>query len=154
MKYLVLIFTILWFVSCSDLKQEIIEYHPNGDPKTIQFFKGSDSAKLKVKEIQYYPDGQLAFEKSFKNNKPHGEWKFWHKNGFVWSEGCYQAGLRMGTAKVYHENGQLFFTGQYTKGKKDGEWLFYNEQGELETKTVFDLGKVIENWNANNGKQD
>lgn len=146
MKYIFGI-ALMVFVGCNKLSKEVSEYYENGEQKTVQYFSSNNKKRI-VKEIQYYPDGTLAYQKHFKNDKPNGEWQFWHSNGNVWSVGFYDNGQRVGTSRVYHENGQLFFEGEYINGKKDGEWVFFNEKGVVETKTTFDMGEVIENWNA------
>lgn len=136
------------FIGCSNLTEEITEKYENGAVKTVKYFSSNNSTRYLIKELQYYPDGTMAYKKQFKNDMPSGEWQFWHSNGNVWSVGLYKKGQRVGESKVYHENGQLFFRGEYVDGQKNGEWIFYNNEGVIETKTTFDKGTVIENWNA------
>lgn len=143
MRIITLVLLLSVFVGCTKTIEDIAEKYNDGKTKTTRFYKSEISDENLVKEIQYYPNGDKAYIKSFDNNKPHGEWMFWHSNGNVWSKGSYNNGKRTGQSLVYHENGHLFFTGDYVDGKKDGLWLFYNEEGTLVSKSEFKMGTKV-----------
>jgi antitoxin component YwqK of YwqJK toxin-antitoxin module len=68
---------------------------------------------------QYYENGQLEVERTYKNGKENG------------------------VAKRYHENGQLEAKGTYKNGKEDGVWNFYYENGQLRYEITYKLGITI-----------
>ena len=68
-------------------------------------------------------------------NCNYGEWKYYHPNGKLWSEGKYENGTRIGKSVTYYENGNIRIKGTYKDGKPYGKWYFYDENGNLiETK--------------------
>ncbi len=142
---IVIIMLIAGFASCQNIIEEVAESYDNGQAKTIKFFKGEKSEQNLIKELQYYPDGNPAYQKHFKKNKPSGKWLFWFSNGNVWSKGEYKNGIRVGESLVYHENGQLFFKGMYINGKKQGTWHFYDEEGKLVSESEFNMGESVNN---------
>jgi len=59
------------------------------------------------KEIVYFQDGKVQYERTWKNGKLDG------------------------TGKHYFRNGNLYYTEVYENGTKAGEWKFYDDQGDM-----------------------
>lgn len=128
-KYIIYFVLCLFAVSCSQKETVVEERFPDGSDKLVVTYKVKGDDKEKIKELKYYPNGNKEYEGEYKNGKKHGEWIYWYKNGFVWSEGEFYEDKSDGIRKVYHENGQLYYEGEYDEGKQISKWTFYDENG-------------------------
>ena len=151
MKFLIVLLTSLVFLSScgsentdksgnkanttkNNLKssgEEIISSYDSGKPKLIKSFKNDGNKKVAYFEKELYEDGNVLKEGSLKDDKRHGVWKSFRRNGILWSEGDYSEGIRNGITITYHENGKIYYQGQYTSGLKSGIWKFYSKEGQL-----------------------
>ncbi|MCF8303168.1 MAG: hypothetical protein K9I94_07830 [Bacteroidales bacterium] len=130
-QILLLILTILITGACSTREKVIAEKFPDGSPKIIEIYEGSDQDKTLVKRIAYYDNEHKRVEGQFKNGEKNGQWTYWYESGHKWSEGYFKDGKSHGMRTVWHENGNKYIEGEYRKGKRIGKWKFWNEQGEL-----------------------
>ena len=64
--------------------------------------------------------------------KSDGLWKYYYRDGVLWSEGNYIVGVREGKTITYFANGNKYYEGQFTKAKKVGIWKFWFEDGEFD----------------------
>lgn len=126
-------------------------YTREGDLLNIEKWKNNEKlvdvaelAKLEIKK-EYYANGTIKAEASYKNNKPEGIRREYNKNGkivasYIFNEGkkiaegiIDEEGIRDGKWKeFYNKSGELRAVGEYDKGKKIGEWKFYFKNGNLE----------------------
>jgi antitoxin component YwqK of YwqJK toxin-antitoxin module len=61
------------------------------------------------------------------NNKKHGYWEFYHRNGNLWRKGSNINGLRHGPWESYWANGKLWYKGNYINGNRIGFWIYENK---------------------------
>lgn len=142
-----LFFTLL--LGCTNsTKEEVVEQYESGNKKKVITYQINQKSEKKIKEEMFYENGQKRYSGEFSNNKKAGEWKFWYKDGTIWSHGFFKDGLRTGPSRVYHENGNLFYSGTYHNGEKHDEWVFYNEQGQEINRVTFKMGKMVSNKNS------
>jgi antitoxin component YwqK of YwqJK toxin-antitoxin module len=67
-----------------------------------------------------------------------GDWKEFHENGKIKSEGKYVNGVKVGQWKYYFPDGKMFEIGKYdNKGRQQGKWLWYFEGGKLRRESNF-----------------
>ena len=130
MKYFILIILATFLFACeTDSKQqektETDEYVP---PTREQY-------------VERYPSGIKKIEGELIDGKRHGKWIYYYENGFIWSEGYYQNGIREGYSLVYYKSGQKKITGQYKKNLRYGKWKVYEEDGSL-VKAI-DINKML-----------
>ncbi|GIV42517.1 MAG: hypothetical protein KatS3mg034_1827 [Vicingaceae bacterium] len=135
--FLIIITQLICFIiltACQNEKpvKEIVEKFPDGKVKKEVFYLKQQDKKEPVKEIEYYSNGKIKLEGTYKNGKMHGKWKVYYENGMVWSEGEYVDGLREGYSKVYYPSGKLQFEGEYKKGQRTGTWKFYTPDGKVQ----------------------
>lgn len=81
--------------------------------------------------VEYYPDGKKKMEGLLVNGERHEIWKYYHKNGFLWSEGSYWYGKRKGFSTIYFEDGKKKMEGNYKEDIKIGIWKIWNRDGSL-----------------------
>lgn len=84
---------------------EITNHYDNGQVSSLthQNAKG----QMDGKEIVFFQDGKVQYERIWKNGKLDG------------------------AGKHYFRNGNLYYTEIYENGTKAGEWKFYDDQGDM-----------------------
>ncbi|GAB4375011.1 MAG: hypothetical protein Kow0075_01100 [Salibacteraceae bacterium] len=101
-------------------------------PKIVAIYRVKDEERTRIGEERYYENGQLEYTGEFnEKGQRHGLWKYYYKNGNLWSEGRYDNGKKTGLKKVYWPDGTLRFEGQYANDKQVGVWTFYNPDGTV-----------------------
>lgn len=132
MKWIAVLISSLFFISCGgNLTEKVEETFPNDKPKIIAFYKQDDGKEVKVKEKELYETGKVKMEGELQDGKRNGVWKAYYEDGTLWSEGKFVNGERNGYGLNYYPNGKLRMEGEYKDDKQVGKWKFYNEQGVL-----------------------
>ncbi len=100
--------------------------------------------------IGYYDNGQLKYERCYKNERPIGNWKSWFENGYLKEEFYYDINsLKNGPYKVWHENGNLFTEMMFINDILNGITRRWHENGTLQFEGVYENGKqkgISRNW--------
>jgi antitoxin component YwqK of YwqJK toxin-antitoxin module len=79
--------------------------------------------------------------------KRHGPWKFYHRDGKLWSTGTYDHGVGHGLFKWYAANGRLRQSGRFDHGVQVGLWKRYHGgTGQLYDVGRWENGKRIGVW--------
>lgn len=78
-----------------------------------------------------YPNGQLHFEESLQDGKPHGLSKDWYESGQLQSQSYFNEGKLDGKVQEWYENGQLKYEFNITDGDRDGLYQEWYEDGAL-----------------------
>ena len=73
--------------------------------------------------------------------KPHVEY---YENGQIKQEGSYKNGIRDGKWIYYREDGQMGWEKIWKKGKKDGQWIQYDEEGSIVEKFCYEVGRRVD----------
>lgn len=76
-------------------------------------------------------DGQLYYQRFWKNGKKHGECKDWWYNGQIKSQQFWVNGKIEGEWKSWYENGQLSSYTFWKNWRRDGESKKWREDGQL-----------------------
>jgi len=138
-----------------------------------------ETKKLDVK-TEYYPNGVIKKQGSFKNDIPEGVMREYspegkiinskiYSNGIVIAEGIVdEKGLYQGYWKEFYESGNIKSEGEYFNGKRKGNWKFYYEDGSIEQigsynykgnkdgswKWYYQSGKIKREENFKDGLED
>ncbi len=100
------------------------EYYANGQIKEEPSFKDG------VRDgewIQYFENGKKKSEEMYANAKPNGLWTTWHESTFKKeSERTYRRGNLDKGFREWWENGKIKTEGQYLVNKKQGAWMNYD----------------------------
>ncbi|MCG3166756.1 MAG: hypothetical protein POELPBGB_02538 [Bacteroidia bacterium] len=107
--------------SCSGNKKltETVSYDADS---TKHVFSYTGRKNKLIKEVAYYPNGNLKSEYNFSDSLLHGPFKIFAENGSPVKEGAYINGLETGLFKYYDVNGTLTVEGYLREGKKNGMW--------------------------------
>lgn len=144
-KALYLAFLLLGLAACNKPEPVTKSTWPDGSPKLVVFYMKENGTKTKVKEAQYYENGQMEYTGTFDpDGRRHGDWKYWYDNGNLWSEGTFEHGDRAGNKKVYWPSGLLRYEGQYKDNREAGVWKFYNQEGRQDNEVDFDKQATTE----------
>lgn len=115
-----------------------------GRPAVIGYFKDG----LREGEFRTYQSGQLVSTLDFKKGKMDGTLRGYYANGNLRYEKKFRDNLRDGLSKHYYENGKLKDLGYFKKGKQDGRFWYWNDTGGLEWEMAFKDG-----WEAEHSEQ-
>ena len=73
--------------------------------------------------------------------KPHVDY---YENGQIKQEGSYRNGIRDGKWIYYRENGQIGWQKAWKKGKKDGKWVEYDQEGSIIEESCYEVGRRVD----------
>jgi antitoxin component YwqK of YwqJK toxin-antitoxin module len=119
----------------------------------------------------FYSGKNRVSEGIMVNRKPHGEWKYYHKNSsnilsienyidgkltgirkvyfkdtVLAEESQYKDGLRDGYCKIYNNKGNLLEYSNYVKGELHGVVNYYNTKGNLSSSGQYKNHKACGKW--------
>ena len=101
-------------------------------------------------EYEYYDNGQLKEEPSYKNRKKHGKWFRYFPDGEISGVREFANGKRVGEWVDYYRKDEIAFQGIYRDDKKDGPWIWYymnrgepGEEGNVMSEVKFSNGELI-----------
>jgi antitoxin component YwqK of YwqJK toxin-antitoxin module len=117
---------------------------PNGAkkdyPNSKLMSEGNDKKPDGISK-EYYKNGQLMVESSWKDGKANGIWKLYDENGKILSEESFKDDKREGISKFYQANGKIISEGYFKDGNLEGITKNYYENGKLKNKTNYKAGK-------------
>ena len=140
------------------------EYDEKGNLKVITKYV-NDVEQIIEREMkplqmqhEYYPNGRIKREASFRDGKREGTWREFDENGNVISSQIYQHGrlvqsgvmdtdgTRRGEWVELYPDSTLRAKGLFINGKRSGEWKFYFPGEQLEQIGNYKDGKLDGTW--------
>jgi len=101
-------------------------------------------------EYEYYENGQLKEEPSYKDRMKHGKWFRYFPDGEISGVREFAKGKRVGEWVDYYRKDEIAFKGLYKNDKKDGPWIWYymnrgerGEQGNVMSEVDFRNGELV-----------
>ena len=149
------------------------EYDEKGNLKKITKFVNdveqvveSDMKPLIVQH-EYYPNGKVKREASFRDGKREGVWREFDEQGNVLNSQTYQKGVlvgqgivdtdgkRRGLFKEFYPDNSLRAEGVFVDGLRSGEWKFYYHNGQIQEIGSYQEGQPdgIWTWYYDNGQK-
>ena len=122
---------IALMISCSREKRVVEESYPDGKQKKVCIYTGRGENREKIRETDYYANGNMKLDGTYKDGKRDGQWTYWYENGAKWSEGSFREGKNDGKRLTYFPNGKLRYEAYYKEGERTGKWKFFDETGRL-----------------------
>lgn len=110
-----LVAALLLVGACNRPYEKVYATYDNGNPKLVfTLVDNRDGNPDRIGEKSYYEDGQLRYEKHFKEGRPSGEWTFYYANGKMHAKGTFNTNDTMGTDwKFYNDKGEDFYQEDY-----------------------------------------
>lgn len=132
---------------------EKIEVYENGMLK-------KDDAQVALLDIrkEFYENGKLKLEGSYRDGKKNGTFRSYDENGnqsgaliyennVVLAEGQLDSlGRRQGPWKIYYPDGVVRAEGGYINGLKDGPWVYFFNSKKIEQKGSYKEDLPYGNW--------
>lgn len=87
-----------------------------------------------------YPNGNKAYEETYRDGTINGQKKIYFPNGKLYSEYSYSNGDYQGPYALYYATGKLREKGEYMYDELNGTVESYNEDGILQKKETYKLG--------------
>lgn len=104
------------------------------DRGIVSYQEDYKNGKLDGLKIIYYEpsDGKYLVARyyNYREGLLHGEFKTYHPNTQLASEGTYDNGNLNGDVKYYYPNGNLMRLERWKYAVKHGYWIFYGEDGK------------------------
>lgn len=113
------LFATMFSCTIEHAQERVLEYHANGAKKTSVWVYPDSSIQ---KKCEWYSDGIKKIEIPYKNNVPHGEFKYW--TGF----------------------GDVALLGSYKKGLKNGKWVSLYADKKVEAERFYKDDKPVGDW--------
>lgn len=137
---------LLLLASCEPTTERVVEKEWSPEqPKLVAWYLGEGEERHKVKEEEYYEDGTMEYSGEYDpEGKRHGEWRYYHKNGNLWSLGHFDHGLKTGVKELYWQDGSIRYKGQFLDDQKTGTWTFYNMDGSVLEELTFEESEKAE----------
>ena len=140
------------------------EYDEKGNLKKITKFVNdveqvleSDQKPLVVQH-EYYPNGKVRREASFRDGKREGVWRDFDEDGNVIKSQTYKKGVlvgegivdtdgkRRGEYKEFYPDSTLRAEGLFIGGERSGAWKFYYHNGQLQEIGSYKEGQPDGAW--------
>ncbi|MDC0935425.1 hypothetical protein OAS39_03985 [Pirellulales bacterium] len=90
-----------------------------------------------------YPDGSPLYSGQVVNGRREGRWRFWDRQGHLFSIQTYANGTLEGPTEYYHSNGTVQLKGTLVNGERHGTWTTYDPQGRVVIVERFDTGTAV-----------
>jgi len=120
---------------------EFRRYSEDGKLKSIMIHKeGADDVKVTF----YHPNGFVAAEGIYVNQKKEGKWSLYSQKtqNYLICEEYYKNDIRNGPSVKYYQDGKKAETINYNNDIKHGEWMQYYVTGNLCIKGTYRDGKL------------
>lgn len=119
-----------------DTTEAYLFFYPPPKPKEPQIDWSNINKRDKEGRKQgtwkkIYSNGNLAYEITFKDDKPIGDFKRYHTNGKLQAHLIYNETSDYASAKLYNEKGKLLAIGFYKGQKKDSVWYYISTNRNL-----------------------
>lgn len=90
--------TAILCASCSKTEQREVSHWPDGSPKLVKTIKTAGDKETLVGERAYYENGNLHYEKHYKNDgeTPTGKWIYNYRSGKQFAIGDFDKGAQSG----------------------------------------------------------
>lgn len=117
------------------------KYYQKTNNKLLTLEHYNDFGNLNGERMVYYPNGQIAEKKTYKNGKLDGISVVYSDTNVLLSELIYVNGELHGYAKYYSPKAELVAEGLYKNDKKVGVWKYYEDGKLTEEKNFSDVPK-------------
>lgn len=135
----------LLLISCASNKNIVDETRYDEDStKHILSYQGKK--KELVKEVSFYPNGNLKSEYNFSDSSLYGIFRIFNENGKPAKEGSYVNNIENGLFKYYDVNGVLTFEGYLNNGKKEGVWTTWYDEVQMQEQREYKNDVLHGKW--------
>jgi len=99
-----------------------------------------ESGKKQGKWVRYYPNGKIRYQGVFTNDKPIGEFRRYHSDGYLLSLQNFEEDSDTVATVLYFHDGSIAAEGIFVAKMKQGNWKYYSNY--LENHLLMSLNYV------------
>jgi uncharacterized protein len=121
----------------------------NDNPVAVRYFNKKGAVIFESKKNknilaykEFYPNGRLASQGMYQDNKKMGNWKYYDIHGILTQEENYSEGELNGPFTFYFKNGKIDRKFKYSSGKPDGPYIEYYANDSLYAKGYYVKGQL------------
>lgn len=82
--------------ACKSNKEETVLSYPDGTPRLVYIMKENGNDREIVGEKSYYENGNIRWEKHFRDSKRDGRWRYYYASGQLFGEGLFDTAHQLG----------------------------------------------------------
>jgi antitoxin component YwqK of YwqJK toxin-antitoxin module len=101
------------------------------------------TGKKTGKAKSFDSNGQVMWEKEYKNDLPDGNSIEYYPSGNKKNEIFYKGGKKNGSVVFYAESGDKITEGNYFNDLSDGIWKMFDESGKLKYQVKYNKGEIL-----------
>jgi len=135
-----LLSTLMLLSSCKDIRKQ---YYENGDLKQELSYK---KGVLDGPSVWYFHHGKKMMEAIYSQGNIEGKMSRWYFNGNPESEGFYVNNLRNGKSTLYFETGGKQLEQNFTNDTLNGPFIEYFPGDKIKTKGSYSMGLWEGRW--------
>lgn len=122
------------------IEEKAFEYYANGQVYAEMSFKGGEKNGV---EKRFNDDGSLFSEVSYSENQPTGAFQTFYPNGNVNERSTYKNGLFEGPYESFYEDGTKKVSGNVKDGLYQGVFKYFDTDGKLHYEYDYKNGEII-----------
>lgn len=125
-------------IGSGDREGPYVRWDRNGNKVLeMNFHKGKPNGAMRT----FYPTGQPAELKTFRDGVLDGPWTRWDKSGLKLAEGIYGNGKKNGQFSYWGKDNVLLAQGSFREDIRNGVWNRYYATGELRSRMTYREGQ-------------
>ncbi len=133
-------------------RQEVITYYDSGTRKEMVTFYRDGTGRI-VRDgmsAEWYDNGQMWHEGSYKDGVKEGEWTHWHPGGAKARQGAYREGKKDGKWQAWQITGSKQWEAVYRDGKVEGKKTFWGDGRVVRVESYGTAGLLdtVEVWHS------
>lgn len=150
MRYLLILFSLLFSLIFCDIKniEEIISRHANGNKKLLVVYRGQGKNEEIIERITYSKDDKIIIQE-FPLDKIQIFFSY-YENNIIKSKNIYKNNKKHGTWIFYDREGLDYKTEYYSNGNFinfNGEWKLSKTFGRMHKNPIGDMIWILDNSN-------
>jgi antitoxin component YwqK of YwqJK toxin-antitoxin module len=136
--------TMMLAMACNEKPEQPVEKLQYFDTGKVSRRYFEINGKKEGKMTDYYPEGELKAEKTFKDGKQEGRTLVYYPSGKTKEVQYYEEGLKQGSDTVWYEDGKPRFVAEFNNGKKDGYMRTWAPDGSLTYEAKYENETLVE----------
>ena len=140
-----ILLSLIFVLVCAADSQGLPSFQPEEGNLIRPVFEGESVVQRKGVYREYFDNGILERELSYKNGQLDGRCRIYYKNGNLKKQINYREGIIEGKAYEFYKNGQYKIQGNYKNGIIDAVNMFFYENGNLYSFMVYENGRLAKN---------
>ncbi len=110
--------------------------------KNVSYKAGYKMGKRDGKSYNFYPNGEIAEETTWRNDLQDGPWRQYFDDKKLKLSATYVNGKLEGAFQIFYPDGKKETEGAYRNNLPDGKWLHYKDDGTIASTIEYVNGQI------------